>query len=606
MKRTIRATTICVLVFALVLFLFAGYFATINATYAYLPSEYKSAAKDPDDIWYFGEDFLNLDALKISVAKWFEDERVYDFSDLEKDPVVVAVVDSGINTHHQLFLGKYDEDGNAVQTDEIGEYDVLLRDTNGDIVCTNTVVEKKYVSDSIEDDAPDRHGTHVAGIVATLIHELNLEKYIKIMPIKAAYPSGDASKFSLTALTNALNFAVEHGADVINLSLADTERAFGTIMSNKIADQAVLVAAAGNKKANSKNTIYYPAGSDNVIGVMNLSHSGENYVRSDKSNYGDAYALGAPGTAILSADGTGDAKYKKLGGTSMASPIVAFGAALATLKYSALAKATGEQNAKTPRQIANIVKASTKNDSELRPFDMNIFAADSGVYSVYLECDENLLSQTVGAKQAVSFKATLLPENNDNSALAKKIKWYEIPSLGAKTFVGEGDQLDYTPQDDIGEYTIQAEYVDGEETVCASKKISVHYKKPSADDSVIEETDEQTEYNVGETYTFQIENYEHYSPTDVVQWYVNGEYKGSGPTFEFTPESYGEYEITVKLNSTVIDSKMVISISEPRAQVEKVYSFVSIGVVGGILLVVGLVLMVYFARKKKRDNDDIA
>ena len=70
------------------------------------------------------------------------------------------------------------------------------------------------------DDAPDRHGTHVAGILATFIHELNLEKYIKIMPVKAAYPTGSTSTFSSTAFNDGVKFALSSGADVVNMSLA--------------------------------------------------------------------------------------------------------------------------------------------------------------------------------------------------------------------------------------------------------------------------------------------------------------------------------------------------------------------------------------------------
>ncbi|MBQ3755386.1 MAG: S8 family serine peptidase, partial [Clostridia bacterium] len=451
MKRTIRTTAILFLVAACVLFVFSGFF--VNTTYAVLPAEYESEVAGND--WYFGENFLNLASLKTTVASWFEDDRVYDFAAIERDPIVVAVIDSGINYNHQLFTGKYDENGVAVETSDAGEYDVLLRDAEGNLICKNTVVGKNYEEDDVMDDAPDRHGTHVAGIVATLIHELNLEKYIKILPIKAAYPvdkddESKGSSFSVAAINAAIEFALDNGADVVNMSLTSknaNDSDFEKLVTNSMAEEAVFVGAAGNNgKCSSINIFgnkvnyYYPAASSNVIGVMALTHNEDvnKYVVYSHSNYGEAYDLAAPGAGndsegksdfIWSADGKTNNGYKPLKGTSMATPIVSFGAALATLKYAAIAAATGEVNAKTPREIANIIKSSysgtlTYNKTSLRVFDMNVFAAAEGMYSLYIDCDEASLHQTQGDVKAVNFSAMLLPINYDNDVYSNNIRWY--------------------------------------------------------------------------------------------------------------------------------------------------------------------------------------
>ena len=594
------------LIVSCVLFVFSGLIVGINPTFAVLPSGYDQTVNGED--WYFGEDFLNIAALKSTVDGWFEDDRVYDFSFLEEHPIVVAVIDTGVNYVHELFEGYYDENGNPVNDDGVGAYDVFYRDSDGEIICKNTVRESGHISMSILDDAPDMHGTHVTGIVATLIHALGLEKYIKIMPIKAAYPKGTKSSFSTEAVQAALAFAVDNGADVINMSLTSSSTAYSSLVTSTITSSAVVVAAAGNDAKSSEGlfaTKYYPAANSNVIGVMNLKRDGTNYDVYSSSNYGNAYDLGAPGNGIWSANGESDDGYKTLNGTSMASPIVAFGAALATLKYSAIAKATGSQNAKTPTQIANIIRASYKSTvlyktKIVKAFDMNVFAVDDGQYSVYINCDATKLSQKLGDVQSVSFEASLLPDNTENAALSSEIKWYLVSENGERAPVGEGKIFEYAPENAVGDYQIVAEYV-GDVTLSSTRTITVEYVEPSKEDTKIDKAAVEDECLIGETYKLNVLDYGDYRPTDIVIWYVNGEYATGGAgvfEFEFTPESKGTYEITVKINGTVIDDSVVLEVGESKAKTEKVYTYVSIGVTAGVLLIVAICIIVTFARSK--------
>lgn len=177
-KHDSRTYAIGILTVALVLVcVFAGFSCDFGIAYAVSPDGYNDFVVKEVHDWYMGENYLNLAKLKESVSGWFSSSQ-YDFSNVK--PVVVAVVDSGINYNHELFTGKYDENGVAVDVDGIGEYDVLYRDSGGNLIGKNTVLvsDKNYASTnfSVADDAPDKHGTHVAGIIATFIHELNLEK----------------------------------------------------------------------------------------------------------------------------------------------------------------------------------------------------------------------------------------------------------------------------------------------------------------------------------------------------------------------------------------------------------------------------------------------
>lgn len=602
MKRTLRTTTILFLVTSCVLFVFLGVF--VSPTFATLPSGYETAADGND--WYFGEDYLNLEELKTTVKSWFEDERVYDFSRLETDPIVVAIIDTGVNFDHELFDGFYDADGNPIEDDgSVAEYDVFYRDTDGSIICKNTVTATGHKSESILDDAKDMHGTHVAGIVATLIHALDLEKYIKIMPIKAAYPSSGESSFSEDAFAAALAFAVTNGADVINMSLSSSSISFGTAITNDIADKAVCVAAAGNDGKASEGLLtsakFYPGAAGNVIGVMNLTHGLFGYDVYATSNYGDAYDIGAPGYKIVSANGATEDGYKTLNGTSMASPIVAFGAALATLKYSALAEATGSANAKTPRQIASIIKSSHSKSiihkgKNIYVFDMNVFAKDEGVYSLYIDCDTNDLTQKPSELRTVRFEAFLLPTNEHNVELAENVKWYKKNDNDTYTELGTGRVFEYTPERVVGKHRIVAEY-QGEKRMSADKVLVVEQLQPSKTDTKVEGDKELDEYILGKTFSFSIKDIVDYAATDVVIWYVNGEYAYNGFIFNFVPESIGEYTITCKMNGIVLDDTVTFEVIVRKNLMKEIYTYLSIGMASALVTVGIVLVLVYYSKR---------
>ncbi|MFT7606273.1 MAG: cell wall-associated protease, partial [Saprospiraceae bacterium] len=152
-------------------------------------------------------------------------------------------------------------------------------------------------------------------------------------------------------VANAIRYAVDNGATVINMS-------FGKAYSwdKKIVDDAVryaqkndviLVHAAGNDGKNNDNTDNFPNDAyakkgwfkpkkaKTWIEVGALNHdTGENAAASF-SNYGkDQVDVFAPGVAIYST--TADNEYDSYPGTSMASPMVAGVAALLRSYYPEL------------------------------------------------------------------------------------------------------------------------------------------------------------------------------------------------------------------------------------------------------------------------------
>ena len=161
---------------------------------ALLPISYVDKVQNQELDWW--SDVIGIDGLKAAVEDWKQDDS-FDFKYLEDNPVVIAVIDSGVNLEHELFSGKYNDDGltdnEAVDNNGTGKYDVILRRSDGTPIVKNTAVSHNpsiYTENDVSDDENRRHGTHVAGIVATLIHALNIERYIKSVLSRSIYGRG--------------------------------------------------------------------------------------------------------------------------------------------------------------------------------------------------------------------------------------------------------------------------------------------------------------------------------------------------------------------------------------------------------------------------------
>jgi subtilisin family serine protease len=199
------------------------------------------------------------------------------------------------------------------------------------------VTEKYYGCNRLE--GPDAlHGTHVAGIIAAnrvnnlgIIGEAN---NVEIMTLRAV-PNGDERDKDIA---NAIIYAVDNGAKVINMSFGKGYTPHKGIVDNAIkyaADHDVLlVHAAGNDHKNKEVDNSYPTRllSDGTIAANWIDVGASSFKKGKNipasfSNYGPTMVdLFAPGVAIHST--LPDDEYRDLQGTSMACPSVAGVAAM--------------------------------------------------------------------------------------------------------------------------------------------------------------------------------------------------------------------------------------------------------------------------------------
>lgn len=218
--------------------------------------------------------------------------------------VKVAVIDSGVDGRHPDLAGG-----------------VL----SGAVTAGDGYVE--WGGD--RDVSTDGHGTHVAGIIAARTDNgqgiSSLAPDATILPVRVLDSEGGGWS---SDVAEAVVWAVDHGAKVVNLSLAGGT--YDSLLDRAVAYAtgrgAIVVAAAGNRYQDG-NPLTYPANYAGVVGVGALDSAGGHY-RAPFSNTGGYVDLTAPGVDILST--VPGAGYRFKSGTSMAAPYVASVAAVLT------------------------------------------------------------------------------------------------------------------------------------------------------------------------------------------------------------------------------------------------------------------------------------
>jgi subtilisin family serine protease len=206
-------------------------------------------------------------------------------------PVIVAVIDSGIDLRSTEFSGRILPGWNFL---------------NG--------------SSNVQDDYG--HGTHVSGIIGASGNDgrgvSGVNWNALILPLKVLDRNGDGST---DVAVSAIYYAVAHGAKVINASWGDNtpSQALADAIAYAGSQGVVFVTAAGNDSQNNDFIPTYPPSyhDSNVLVVAAIDRNGN---RASFSNYGASDVdLAAPGVDIYSTYRNG---YQTLSGTSMATAYV--------------------------------------------------------------------------------------------------------------------------------------------------------------------------------------------------------------------------------------------------------------------------------------------
>lgn len=248
--------------------------------------------------------------------------ELYDSSGEEHRPVVVAIIDTGVDINHRelkdaIWVNEGEIPGDGIDNDGNG----FIDDVNGWNFFSNT--NEVFVSSESD------HGTHAAGTIAATRNSMGIAgiadgKYVKLMVVKALgteYGLGEEE-----AVLNAIRYAEANGASICNLSFGTSE--YYPRLEQLMRDSKMLfIISAGNGDSkgvgidvDKGEKLDYPAAFHlpNTISVANLMFDG-NLAKS--SNYGaNTVDIAAPGTYIVSTIGNNG--YGFMSGTSMAAPMV--------------------------------------------------------------------------------------------------------------------------------------------------------------------------------------------------------------------------------------------------------------------------------------------
>lgn len=279
--------------------------------------------------------------------------------------VVVAVLDTGFDMDHPDLVRNVWHNGDEIEGDGIDNDD-------------NGFVDDVHGWDFVDDDAqplPDKtkpfdedaipHGSIIAGVIGATATNgegiVGINWNVRLMNVRILNNQGTGNS---GAATDAITYAVENGADVINLSFTgfEIDDRFKAALRRAFETGVVVVAAVGNapEGINVDEKPIYPAchgeneEEDWVIGVAS---SDKTDTKSVFSNYGALCTdVAAPGEDIVSTgyhdtSWTPFAMSKYLGGlsgTSMAVPMVAGAAALLKAAYPSI----------TPEQVETVLRLS--------------------------------------------------------------------------------------------------------------------------------------------------------------------------------------------------------------------------------------------------------
>jgi len=253
--------------------------------------------------------------------------------------VHIYIQDTGIRFTHSEFGGR------AVAAIDLTDEDAGL------VECT--AQDKTCALDK------QGHGTHCAGSAAGanvgVAHEAKLY---------AAQTLSDKGGGARSWQYAAIDWVAEKGArpTVLSMSLGGSGADPGYTTTLRAATRAgvVVVVAAGNSNADACN--FSPAFSEYAITVGATTSANR---RASYSNYGRCVDIMAPGSAIVSADVSGNTEYSSKSGTSMACPHVSGAAALLLDVDSSL----------TSRQIMAKLERSARTGfiGGLKPNDPDLF-----------------------------------------------------------------------------------------------------------------------------------------------------------------------------------------------------------------------------------------
>jgi len=297
------------------------------------------------------------------VKQWgFTDTKTYDAWDITtgSKEVVVAIIDNGFDITHpdlkdnvwknknEIADNNKDDDNNGY-IDDVWGWNFVIEDTNGNgSIDPEEKVGNNIVLPPVEDLPEEKryraalhHGTAVAGIIGSVGNNKKdgsgISQNIQLMNVRVL---GNGGSGGLARVAEAIHYAVDNGADIINMSIVSSmqDNALRKALDYAYDNGVSIFAAAGNTSSFLNTSPVYPVCSDakgDVQKVIGVSAIGVEHYSAFFSNFGSSCVdITAPGVGIASTmryapkKGFSKSYGGSWSGTSFATPFVSGAAAL--------------------------------------------------------------------------------------------------------------------------------------------------------------------------------------------------------------------------------------------------------------------------------------
>ncbi|MBU1565525.1 MAG: S8 family serine peptidase [Proteobacteria bacterium] len=232
--------------------------------------------------------------------------------------------------HKELQLDKlhasYQGEGVAVAVIDTG-----VAVNHKDLKKKNTIT-KNFVDDS--EYCQEIHGTGVAGLIAAEKNNIGISGVApkaSIIALRACRqiqenrPEGECSSSSVA---QALDFAIQAGADIINMSLGMSSRdpLLAKLLDKASAENILLVAPAGNDI--DQNQLTFPASHVSVLSVAGIDRAGNPVPNATVAALAD---IAAPSNQLFTT--LPEDRYNFLSGTSLSAAVISGLLAITVEKY---------------------------------------------------------------------------------------------------------------------------------------------------------------------------------------------------------------------------------------------------------------------------------
>jgi serine protease len=305
-----------------------------------------------------------------------------------------------------------------------------------DLAGTELLPGWNFINNTADARDDHGHGTHVAGTIAQTTHNglgvAGVAFQAKIMPIKVLSAGGSGS---VGGIADGIRWAVDHGAQVINMSLGGRMNSQVLAKAVKYAHDkgVVVVCAAGN---DGRGRVSYPAANDGAIAVAATQFD---ETTTFYSNWGKEIAVAAPGGNTRldqNGDGVPDGVLQNTvvpGNTDKQDYLLFMGTSMAAPHVAGVAALIVGSGVRDPQAVRRILSETSRRPAAYRGkwdehYGAGIVDAEAAVRAARKQSSHLIASQELPHREAAALALSVLLLLGLGLGLRAQQRGYILPS----------------------------------------------------------------------------------------------------------------------------------------------------------------------------------